>query len=86
MSDTYDIYTIKRGRHGARWSHSGKAQRQKDGCIGVHIEMVPVGGFSGFAYLVPHGQQPPPLHRQLEIDEDEDDEQEIIEGDNPKIN
>jgi hypothetical protein len=81
----YHIYTLKRGRHGARWRFSGMAHPQKDGCIGVHIEMVPVTGFSGFALLVPQGQQPPPL-RDYPYDDDGDEGPEIIGNPDPKIN
>jgi hypothetical protein len=84
--DTYDVYTVKRGRRGAAWRKSGTARQQNHGCIGVHVEMVPVTGFSGFVYLVPRGKAPPPLHKQPEIDDDENDEHDITEDDNPRIN
>lgn len=61
--DTHTAYVLKREtRTRWRWIEVGNAQIHADGLTGshhIHLDRLPVGGFSGHIALHPRGQRPP---------------------------
>lgn len=78
---THHAYTLKReGRRlrQGRWLQIGSARQEDDGIMHLFLDTLPIGGFSGYVYLAPIGEQPPvfeqaPQRPGLDADDEPDD-------------
>jgi hypothetical protein len=56
---THTAYTMQRiGKKLGRWLEVGSGRIDSDG-VHVFLDRTPVGGFSGYVRLTPHGSPPP---------------------------
>lgn len=84
---THTAFTAKReGRRlkFLRWLEVGVARLEKDGVVFVHLDRLPVGGFTGFVYLAPVGSPPPSSdpqpQRPGETSDDEEESEDMKHG------
>ena len=58
---THTAYTLKRAgkASSSRWIELGTARLDDSGAISVFLDVLPIGGFSGYIHLAPAGQSPP---------------------------
>jgi hypothetical protein len=57
---THTAFILKReGRRYGKWLPSGTGRLGSDGVFKGSIDSLPVGGFTGYIYFAPIGQQPP---------------------------
>jgi hypothetical protein len=84
---THIAYTAKReGRRLKllRWLEVGVARLEKDGVMVLHLDRLPVGGFTGVVYLAPVGAPPPSSdpqpQRPGETGDDEDESEDMKHG------
>ncbi len=57
---THTAFALKReGKKYGRWLDIGSARQESTGVIHLFLDRLPIGGFNGYAYLAPIGEQPP---------------------------
>ncbi len=76
---THTAFTMRReGKRFGRWLEIGSARIDQEGAAAhVFLDRLPVGGFTGYVYLAPTGEQPPPLEpepRRPALPSDEEEE------------